>query len=46
MYKGKEEKNMRFNDQEKLQYILNMENEKVGVIKVICSFVKIKTCKT
>ncbi len=45
MYKGKRTKFnfMRLNEQEKLQYILNMESEKADVINDICGFVK-KTC--
>ena len=42
--KAKEENFMRLNEQEKLQYILNMESEKADVINAICSFVK-KTAK-
>ena len=38
--KAKEENFMRLNEQEKLQYILNMESEKADVINAICSFVK------
>ncbi len=41
MYKGKRRKFfVRLNEQEKRQYILNMESEKADVINDICSFVK------
>ncbi len=40
MYKAKRRNFMRLNEQEKLQYILNIESEKADVINAICSFVK------
>ena len=43
--KAKEENVMRLKEQEKLQYILNMESDKADIINVIytCSFVTKKT---